>query len=281
MSNERYAGAVRTARDYYNSNDADTFYFRVWGGEDIHVGLYADDDEPIADASRRTVERMCELLGPLGERDRVLDLGAGYGGSMRYLARRFGCRCVAFNLSEVENIRDREKNAEQGLDELIEVVEGDFTHLPFEDECFDVVWSQEAILHAGDRARVCAEVARVLVPGGRFVFTDPMQADDADPQWLRPIYERLHLDSLASPGFYRKTLKAAGLEEVAWEAHHEQLSRHYARVAEELEASEAQLRRGGVSDDYIGNMKAGLEHWVDGGRRGDLEWGIFVFRKPA
>ncbi|MEE4304864.1 MAG: methyltransferase domain-containing protein [Wenzhouxiangella sp.] len=281
MSSQAYSRVVQTARDYYNSDDADNFYFHVWGGEDIHVGLYESDDEPIAAASRRTVQRMSEVLGPLDERDRVLDLGAGYGGSMRYLAREFGCRCVALNLSEVENARDREKNAELGLDKLIEVVDGDFTNLPYEDGSFDVVWSQDAILHSGDRARVCAEAARVLKPGGRLIFTDPMQSDDADPERLQPIYDRIHLDSLGSPGFYRQTLQALGLEEVTWEDHGHQLPRHYARVRRELEANEEVLRERGVSEDYIRKMKAGLQHWVDGGKRGDLEWGIFLFRKPA
>lgn len=281
MSSQAYSRVVQTARDYYNSDDADNFYFHVWGGEDIHVGLYESDDEPIAAASRRTVQRMSEVLGPLDEGARVLDLGAGYGGSMRYLARRFGCRCVALNLSEVENARDREKNAELGLDKLIEVVDGDFTNLPYEDGSFDVVWSQDAILHSGDRARVCAEAARVLKPGGRLIFTDPMQSDDADPERLQPIYDRIHLDSLGSPGFYRQTLQGLGLEELAWEDHGDQLPRHYARVRRELEANEDVLRERGVSDDYIRKMKAGLQHWVDGGKRGDLEWGIFLFRKPA
>ena len=50
--------AEATARSYYDSEDADTFYSSVWGGEDIHVGLYRTDDEEIAPASRRTVEQM-------------------------------------------------------------------------------------------------------------------------------------------------------------------------------------------------------------------------------
>lgn len=280
MNGEAYSPVVQTARDYYNSDDADNFYFHVWGGEDIHIGLYRSDDDSIAEASRRTVQRMTEVLGPLDSSHRVLDLGAGYGGSMRYLARKFGCRCVALNLSEVENARDREKNRDQGLSDLIEVVDGDFTNLGYDDESFDVVWSQDAFLHSGDRSRVCAEAARVLKPGGRLIFTDPMQADDAPTDQLQPIYDRIHLDSLGSPGFYRQTLTGLGLEEVTYEDHKDQLPRHYARVRSELMANEDALR-GQVSDDYIERMKAGLQHWVDGGHRGYLEWGIFLFRKPA
>lgn len=277
---QQYSAVVQTAREYYNSADADNFYYHVWGGEDIHIGLYASDHEPIADASRRTVARMAELAGTLDEKTRVLDLGAGYGGSMRYLAENYGCRCVALNLSEVENQRNREKNRQAGLDTLIEVVDGDFAQVPFEDGGFDLIWSQDAILHSGERERVCAEVARLLRPGGRFVFTDPMQADDAPEDRLQPIYDRIHLDSLGSPGFYRRTLQALDLEELEFEDHSVQLPRHYARVLDELERRADELQREGrISAEYVARMKKGLRHWIDGGNEGYLVWGIFVFTK--
>jgi len=57
-----YSEVVQTARDYYNSDDADNFYFHVWGGEDIHIGLYQTADEPIASASERTVATMADKL---------------------------------------------------------------------------------------------------------------------------------------------------------------------------------------------------------------------------
>ena len=35
-----HSTSADTAADYYNSRDADQFYALVWGGEDIHIGLY-------------------------------------------------------------------------------------------------------------------------------------------------------------------------------------------------------------------------------------------------
>jgi len=279
MTKSNDSEAVRTARDYYNSADADLFYREVWGGEDIHVGLYEREAESIAAASRRTVERMAQLAGSLTASSRVIDLGAGYGGAMRYLAETFGAHCVALNLSEVENERDRAMNEAAGLESLIDVVEGDFASLDFPDACFDLAWSQEALLHTDTRERVCEEAARVLKPGGRFIFTDPMQADDASSKDLQAVYDRLHLDSLASPSFYREALAAAGMREVVFESAPEQLARHYARVREVLVDNAETLGQKGMSQDYLERMKSGLTHWVQGARDGTLTWGIFVFEK--
>lgn len=281
MNGQPYSEIVETARAYYNSADADNFYFYIWGGEDIHIGLYQSDDEPIAKASRRTVHRMAELAGAISPKTRVLDLGAGYGGSMRYLAEQFGCQCVALNLSEVENERNRRMNVEAGLERNIEVVDGDFTALEFGDSTFDLVWSQDALLHSGDRVKVCAEAVRVLKPGGRLVFTDPMQADDAPVDQLQAIYDRIHLDSLGSPAFYREALAGLGMKEIEFDDHTQQLPHHYARVRQALIENADELCERGVSKDYIERMQAGLQHWVDGGYKGHLAWGIFVFEKAT
>jgi sarcosine/dimethylglycine N-methyltransferase len=272
-----YSNAVSMAREYYNSEDADTFYYTIWGGEDIHIGLYESEDEPIRDASRRTVERMASTLTNLNADSQVIDLGAGYGGSARFLAKSVGCNVVCLNLSEVENDRNRAMNHEQNLTDKIEVVDGSFEEIPFHENDFDIVWSQDAILHSGDRARVLNEVKRVIRPGGEFIFTDPMQTDTCPQGVLQPILDRIHLETLGSPGFYREQLQRLGLAELSFEDHSEQLPRHYARVLEETQRRESDLRRL-VSREYINRMKKGLEHWIEGGRNGYLCWGIFHFR---
>ncbi|MCA9632020.1 MAG: methyltransferase domain-containing protein [Myxococcales bacterium] len=271
-------GAVDTARDYYNSEDADSFYSSIWGGEDIHIGLYEGAEDAIFDASRRTVAHMASQIEGLDTHSKVLDIGSGYGGAARYLAKTYGCRVTALNLAEVENQRARKLNQEQGLADKIEVIDGSFEKLPFPDESFDVVWSQDAILHSGNRSAVIQEVARVLRAGGQFIFTDPMASDSCPDGVLQPILDRIHLASLGSPKFYREAAKANGLSEVGFEELTHQLSTHYGRVLQETVKRADQLR-GKIAPDYIERMKAGLQRWVDGGERGYLSWGIFRFRK--
>ena len=75
-----YSEVVETARTYYNSEDADNFYFHVWGGEDIHIGLYDTPEDAIPEASRRTIERMAAMVPGIGPETLVLDMGSGYGG---------------------------------------------------------------------------------------------------------------------------------------------------------------------------------------------------------
>lgn len=268
---------VQTARDYYNSEDADRFYSEVWGGEDIHIGLY-DDETDIATASRRTVQWLATSLDPaLGADSRVLDLGSGYCGAARYLAQNFDCQITALNLSDVENQRARERNKAQGLEAKIEVLDGNFEHLPFDDQSFDVAWSQDAILHSGARRQVLAEVHRVLKPGGQFVFTDPMQSDECPEGVLQPILDRIHLANLGSPGFYLQTGRELGLEG-RFEDRTEQLVTHYSKIVDELSAREDELKQS-ISEGYVTGMKEGLRHWIEGGERGHLAWGLFHFTK--
>lgn len=276
---EARASATEIARAYYDSEDADNFYAAIWGGEDIHIGLYENDKDSIRDASRRTVLRMAEKVSGIARGARVLDIGSGYGGAARVLAGEYGANVTCLNLSSVENQRNEILNREQGLSEHIRVVDGSFDDIPEDDCTFDIVWSQDAILHAADRSAVLQEVARILKPGGEFIFTDPMQTDGlADTTPLQPIYDRIHLQNLASFGFYRRELDRLGLCEIGIEDLSPQLRTHYARVGEELTARRTELS-GEISDEYIERMIAGLQHWVRGADAGLLAWGVMHFQK--
>ena len=278
MTVESYSEVVRTAQAYYNSDDAEAYYSTIWGGENIHIGLYEQESDSVVAASERTVERLGRQLEPLDEADRVLDLGSGYGGTARFLARRYGCSVLGLNLSEVENQRARRLNAEQGLQSRVAIVDGNFESVEAPDSSFEAVCSQDAILHSGERSKVVAEVARVLKTGGVFAFCDIMQADNCPAGVLQPILDRIHLSSLGAPTAYREAASASGLVEDHFEDLTPHMRTHYARILHETEAREGELR-GRVSKDYLQRMKEGLSHWVDGADKGYLVWGIFTFRK--
>ncbi len=269
---------VEKTEQYYDSKDADEFYYRIWGGEDIHIGTYLRQEESIFEASRRTVERMAAKLSDFAAGSTVVDIGAGYGGAARYLARENGYRVFCLNLSGVQNMRNRQMNEKQTLSALIDVVDGNFEAMPFDENLADIVWSQDAILHSGDRFQVFKEVDRILKPGGRFVFTDPMQKGGVDTTQLQPVLDRIHLETMGSVADYDRYAEELGWEKVGFEGCSEQLPNHYQAVLDNLEQREQELAAT-INSEYIANMKRGLRHWIDAGKAGLLTWGILSYQK--
>ena len=266
--------------DYYDSEDAHAFYSLVWGGEDLHIGIY-DDTTNIREASDKTIDLMAASLPGITRDTEILDIGSGYGGAMRRVVEEFGCRATCLNISDVQNDTNRLKIRRAGLSDNIRVIHGVFEAIPEPDSRFDVVWSQDAILHSDQRTKVLAEVWRVLKPGGHFVFTDPCQADDVPAGVLQPVYDRLQLTSLGSPRFYREAASTLGFEVLRQDDTTNQLRTHYDRVREDLVAHYDKLRNSGASPEYLDKMIVGLEKWVKAADAGHLAWGIQLFRKPA
>jgi sarcosine/dimethylglycine N-methyltransferase len=158
-------------------------------------------------------------------------------------------------------------------------VHGNFEALPFNESSFDVVCSQDAILHSGQRVKVLEEVRRVLKPGGQFLFTDPMQSDDCPAGVLGPVLARIHLETLGSFAFYRQELSRLGFSELSIQDLTVHLGRHYQRVRQELEARYQEMTQK-ASTEYVDRMLTGLGHWIAAEAQGHLAWGLLHFRAP-
>lgn len=100
---------------------------------------------------------------------RVLEVGCGHGGGASYLMRTFhpaSYTGLDLNSAGIDFCRRRHDVA--GL----EFVQGDAEDLPFPDQSFDVVINIESSHLYGQFPRFLTEVARVLVPGGHFLYAD-------------------------------------------------------------------------------------------------------------
>jgi SAM-dependent methyltransferase len=117
----------------------------------------------------------------------VLELGCGSAPCARWLARR-GARVVGLDLSTGMLRHARQAAAHTGI--VVPLVQAGAEALPFADASFDVACSAfGAIPFVADSALVMREVARVLRPGGRWVFavTHPLRwifPDDPGPDGL-------------------------------------------------------------------------------------------------
>ena len=118
-------------------------------------------------ASRELVE-----LTRIRAEDRVLDIGAGLGGSARLLASALGCRVDCLEMSPDFCAGAALLNRLTGLDDRIEVHEGSALDLPFSDDSFDVVWMQNVGMNIADKQKLYGEISRVLKPGGRYAFQE-------------------------------------------------------------------------------------------------------------
>ena len=112
-----------------------------------------------------------ESLEPLEGRH-VLDLGCGYGETAAWLALQ-GAQVEAVDISPrmVEVSRDLARR--EGVEERIRFHVSPGESLPFEEESFDAVFGHD-VLHHLDLERAGEEIKRVLRPGGRAVFVEPL-----------------------------------------------------------------------------------------------------------
>ena len=105
----------------------------------------------------------------------VLEVACGSGGPALFMARETGCRVTGVDLHDAGIAAANASTREQGLSDRAQFVRGDARQpLPFEDESFDALLCIDSVNHMYDRLRVLAEWHRVLRPGGRVLFTDPI-----------------------------------------------------------------------------------------------------------
>jgi len=114
-------------------------------------------------------EARAGLLGDVAGLD-VLEVGCGAAQCARWVAGR-GARVVAVDLSAAMLARGRALGRRPGAPRPGGLVQADARTLPFADACFDVAFSAfGAVPFVADPERIMTEVARVLRPGGRWVF---------------------------------------------------------------------------------------------------------------
>jgi SAM-dependent methyltransferase len=141
---------------------------------DVRRETYGED---LGQASWLTLDELRGWLPwlRLDATQRALEVACGSGGVTCQLARESGATCLGVDIN-AHGIEAASRVAERGgLSSLVsfEIVDAG-RRLPFPDQSFDVILCNDAINHLPDRAAVLQDWHRVLRPGGRLLFTDPI-----------------------------------------------------------------------------------------------------------
>lgn len=116
----------------------------------------------------------------------VLDVGCGLGGPCRMLADEYNCQATGIDLSN-EYIRTaKELSKLVKLDSKTSFIQGDATSLPFNDNTFDVVWTQHVQMNIPDKNKLYSETSRVLKPGGHFLYYDILKKGEGKVNYPMP-----------------------------------------------------------------------------------------------
>jgi ubiquinone/menaquinone biosynthesis C-methylase UbiE len=151
--------------------------------------------------------------------DAVAEICCGRGEAFDLLSGKFWRGIgVDVSLAMLESALAKHQNPELCL------VQGDATRLPLASGSFESVFMLGGIHHVNDRRQLFAEIARILRPGGKFYFREPVN-DFAPWRWMRHIIYRVSpaLDAdTERPLRFDDTapvLEEAGLKVLHWSTH--------------------------------------------------------------
>jgi SAM-dependent methyltransferase len=131
---------------------------------------YAAEADPCGFLSMTDLHNIVQHVG-IGKGQTLVDLACGRGGAGLWVARELGVRLTGIDISAVAVEEARRRVAAFGLEGRAQFQVADFAATRLATTSFDAAMSIDALYLVADKTGSINEVARILRPGARFVFT--------------------------------------------------------------------------------------------------------------
>lgn len=226
-------------------------------------GLYSEIrrqafGEDIGQTGWLTADEQDMFLGWLNLRpgSRLLDLACGSGGPTLRIAELAGCRVTGIDLHEEAVAAARAAAEERGIAGGADFRAGDAAEpLPFDDAQFDVLICIDAINHLPARQRVLQEWQRVLKPGGRLLFTDPIVLTGAVTNAEVAVRASIGFFLFVPAGHNERLLRETGFGIERSEDRTRNMAANAEGWRKARAAREAELRRIEGDETYLGQQR--------------------------
>ncbi len=162
-SNDTRAARENVHHHYDIGND----FYRLWLDEEMvyTCAYFPTRDASLEEAQTAKLDLVCRKLD-LKPGERVVEAGCGWGSLALFMARHYGVRVRAFNISSEQIAYARERAAAEGLTDRVEFIQDDYRHVQGAYDAFVSIGMLEHV-GAADYPTLGRVIDRTLTPNGR------------------------------------------------------------------------------------------------------------------
>jgi cyclopropane-fatty-acyl-phospholipid synthase len=158
----------RARENIHHHYDIGNTFYSLWldkAAMQYTCAYFPHDNMSLEEAQLAKLHHVCRKL-QLRPGDRVVEAGCGWGGLARFMAKHYGARVTAYNISREQVSYARQKAEQEGLSGQVEYVLDDYRNIRGQ---YDVFISVGMLEHVGQRdyQRLGEIIRHCLRPEGR------------------------------------------------------------------------------------------------------------------
>jgi len=181
-------GARERFNSIYSVVSSSPTYWNIH--RDVYGAEYPEEAAPYSFVTRGDLQRIAAGVA-LPRRQTLVDVGCGQGGPGMWVARETGALLTGIDVSPVAVAQAATRAAAFGLGGRARFQIGEFAATGLPGSAFDAVMSVDVLWVAPDKPAALREIARILRPNSRFVFTTwdfgSSPPDEPQPTDHRPL----------------------------------------------------------------------------------------------
>ncbi len=199
MHRRQNNGLVRSQDNIHHHYDVGNDFYKLWLDKDLvyTCAYYPDTEATLEQAQYAKMDYVCRKLR-LKPGETVVEAGCGWGSMALHMAKYYGVKVKAYNVSHAQILEARERAKQQGLDRQVEFIEDDYRNITGIYDAFVSIGMLEHV-GTGHYRDLCEAIDKCLTKQGRGLIHSIAQNEalPMNPWLVKHIF----------PGGYTPTLR--------------------------------------------------------------------------